>query len=68
MYYSINCKDLTGEECNFVAGGGTPEEVKDIFYSHHAESSIHEEKYYSATDEERERLEKKLEEYLEKQE
>jgi hypothetical protein len=60
----INCKDLTGEDCDFVAHGETAEEAKSNFYQHGAESPLHKEKYNSATPEEAEAFSKKLDEYL----
>jgi predicted small metal-binding protein len=65
--YKINCKELTGEECDFVAEGGTKEEVKERFYAHGAESPIHKEKYHSSTDEEASAFGQKIDEYLSRQ-
>jgi hypothetical protein len=65
--YKITCKELTGENCEFVAEGDTKGAAKDIFYKHGAESPLHQEHYKSATDEEKTTFSLKLDEYLDKQ-
>lgn len=65
--YEINCKELTGEDCDFVAQGETAEEAKANFYKHGAESPMHQEKHQNATPEEKEAFSKKIDEHLAKQ-
>ncbi len=65
--FKIICKELTGEECDFVATGETPEQAKEIFYKHGAESEIHKERYNTASLEEKAAFGRQLDEYLEKQ-
>lgn len=62
--YTIKCGELTGEECDFVVEGATKEETKDRFYAHGAESPIHKEKYYSASDEDKAGFEKEVDKHL----
>ncbi|MEX0916961.1 MAG: hypothetical protein WDZ90_00310 [Candidatus Paceibacterota bacterium] len=62
--YKIVCRELTGEECAFVAQGATKEEVKENFYAHGAESSIHKEWYHSASKEEASAFSEKIDELL----
>ena len=66
--YKINCKELTGETCDFSVEGESKKEVADKFYAHGAESPLHKEKYYSATEEDKTGFAKKLDEYLKAQE
>ena len=49
--YTIQCSELTGIKCDFVAKGETIEETKNTFYAHGAGSSLHKEAYESATEE-----------------
>jgi hypothetical protein len=65
--YKITCKELTGQDCEFVAEGDTKETTKEIFYKHGADSPLHQEHYKSATDEEKATFGKKVDEYLAKQ-
>jgi hypothetical protein len=64
--YTIKCKELTATECDFVAEGATKEDVKEKFYAHGAESTIHKEKYHSATKEEADEFGQKIDAYLDK--
>ena len=66
--YTITCKELTGEACDFVAEGATKEEAKERFYAHGAESPLHKEAYESATDEAAASFGIKIDEYLARQE
>ena len=65
--YRIMCKELTEENCDFVAEGATREEVKNNFYAHGAESPLHKEMYETATAEQAVDFGKKIDEYLGKQ-
>ncbi|MBI2484514.1 hypothetical protein HYV71_05035 [Candidatus Uhrbacteria bacterium] len=65
--YTIICKELTGEQCDFKAEGATHEDVKTVFYRHGADSDLHREKYHSATPEEAAEFGKKVDAYLERQ-
>jgi hypothetical protein len=67
MFFTVVCKELTGENCGFVARGGTPEEAKNNFYAHGAESPTHRERYVSATAGEKSVFSKRLDEYLSRQ-
>ena len=62
--FQIRCSELTGEDCNFVTNAETKEEVKEKFFLHGANSPLHMQKYYSATEEEKVAFAKKLEDYL----
>jgi len=65
--HKIVCKDLTGEQCDFVAQGATAEEAKTAFYQHGEQSELHKEKYMAATREEAAEFGKKLDSYLSSQ-
>lgn len=62
--HTIQCSLLTDTSCDFVAEGETKEEVKEKFYQHGAETPLHQEKYLSATDDEKAAFGKKVDEYL----
>lgn len=66
--FKIKCRELVEEECDFEASGETKEDVKRSFFAHGAESPMHREKYNNETDEEKEELSKKIDEYLAGQE
>ena len=66
--FKITCSELAGETCDFVAEGETKEDTKANFYKHGAETSMHQQAYLSATDEQKAAFGKKVDEYLAKQE
>lgn len=65
--YEIKCRELTGEDCDFVVQEESPEKAKEVFYAHGAESPLHKERYLSAPAEEKEAFGKMLDEHLAKQ-
>ena len=65
--YKIICKEMTGENCDFVATADTADEAKKIFYAHGAEAETHRARYETATPEEKEAFGIALDEYLAKQ-
>ena len=65
--FQIKCVELTDEKCDFVVEGETKEGVKMNFFQHGTEMPMHQEKYLSATDEEKAAFGKKIDEYLAKQ-
>lgn len=67
MSFTIVCKKLTDENCDFVARGETREETKSNFYAHGAGSPLHRERYRSATEKDKAEFAKKLDEYLAQQ-
>lgn len=66
--HTIKCSLLTDTACDFVTEGETKEEVKNNFYQHGAETPMHQEKYLSATDEEKAAFGRKVDKYLAAQE
>lgn len=65
--FEIKCKELTGEECDFVVREETAEKAKEVFYEHGAASPLHKEKYYNTSKEDKETFAKQLDEHLAKQ-
>jgi len=59
---SLKCSDLGSMECNFVATGETAEDVKKNMYEHAGQ--VHPDKLEKMTDEEKQQIDKKMDELL----
>jgi len=59
---SINCKELGGSDCSFIAKGETNDEVIQNLYAHAQE--VHSDKLSSMSEDDKEKMNKKINDLL----